>query len=162
MTDDNPYHRATQDQIAKMGRIGDNDVHAAYVEFRAKESDKVCLLLLLLLFHSFQLYCCTVTCHQSSSIQMKPFPYLVSTLNYYQYAQTQMNIQIEMNNTHQRYNNKQEQEMSLTVSKVSFSSMYLLPISARKKHFSSTSTFARVSQLPQCHEGTQPRQPHPP
>ena len=24
-----------------MGRIGDNDVHAAYVEFRAKESDKV-------------------------------------------------------------------------------------------------------------------------
>lgn len=25
----------------KMGRIGDGDVHAAYVEFRAKESDKV-------------------------------------------------------------------------------------------------------------------------
>ena len=25
-----------------MGRIGDGDVHAAYVEFRAKESDKVC------------------------------------------------------------------------------------------------------------------------
>ena len=24
-----------------MGRIGDGDVHAAYVEFRAKESDKV-------------------------------------------------------------------------------------------------------------------------
>ena len=27
-----------------MGRIGDGDVHAAYVEFRAKESDKVSLL----------------------------------------------------------------------------------------------------------------------
>ncbi len=26
-----------------MGRIGDGDVHAAYVEFRAKESDKVLL-----------------------------------------------------------------------------------------------------------------------
>ena len=26
---------------SNMGRIGDNDVHAAYVEFRAKESDKV-------------------------------------------------------------------------------------------------------------------------
>ena len=25
----------------RMGRIGDGDVHAAYVEFRAKESDKV-------------------------------------------------------------------------------------------------------------------------
>ena len=40
MTDE-IYHRATQDHIATMGRIGDNDVHAAYVEFRAKESDKV-------------------------------------------------------------------------------------------------------------------------
>lgn len=28
-----------------MGRIGDGDVHAAYVEFRAKESDKVRFLL---------------------------------------------------------------------------------------------------------------------
>jgi len=26
----------------RMGRIGDGDVHAAFVEFRAKESDKVC------------------------------------------------------------------------------------------------------------------------
>ncbi|KAL8762153.1 MAG: hypothetical protein Q9184_001810 [Pyrenodesmia sp. 2 TL-2023] len=26
-----------------MGRIGDGDIHAAFVEFRAKESDKVCL-----------------------------------------------------------------------------------------------------------------------
>lgn len=26
-----------------MGRIGDGDVHAAYIEFRAKESDKVSL-----------------------------------------------------------------------------------------------------------------------
>ena len=42
MTDDNPYHRVTQDHTANMGRIGDNDVHAAFVEFRAKESDKVC------------------------------------------------------------------------------------------------------------------------
>ena len=34
---------AITDQIPKsnMGRIGDGDVHAAYVEFRAKESDKV-------------------------------------------------------------------------------------------------------------------------
>jgi len=28
-----------------MGRIGDGDVHAAYVEFRAKESDKVIISL---------------------------------------------------------------------------------------------------------------------
>ena len=35
-----------------MGRIGDGDVHAAYVEFRAKESDKVCIETSILL-HSF-------------------------------------------------------------------------------------------------------------
>ena len=62
MTDDNPYHRATQDQTAKMGRIGDNDVHAAYVEFRAKESDKVCFLVIVP-FVSLYCYCCTVTSH---------------------------------------------------------------------------------------------------
>lgn len=30
-----------------MGRIGDGDIHAAFVEFRAKESDKVLLLAVL-------------------------------------------------------------------------------------------------------------------
>lgn len=34
----------------RMGRIGDGDVHAAYVEFRAKESDKVCYHL----YHPYQ------------------------------------------------------------------------------------------------------------
>ena len=63
MTDDNPYHRPTQDQTAKMGRIGDNDVHAAYVEFRAKESDKVCFGYCSIRFVSLYCYSCTVTSH---------------------------------------------------------------------------------------------------
>ena len=62
MTDDNPYHRATQDQTARMGRIGDNDVHAAYVEFRAKESDKVRFVFGLVVVSFVTPYCCcTVT-----------------------------------------------------------------------------------------------------
>ena len=80
MTDDNPYHRVTQDQAVNMGRIGDNDVHAAFVEFRAKESDKVC-------------YCyfirTVVLLHvplQSSSIQMKPFLTVFMLYYRHQYA----------------------------------------------------------------------------
>ena len=120
MTDDNPYHRPTQDQTAKMGRIGDNDVHAAYVEFRAKESDKVCFGLL---FHSIRftvlllLYCYFPLIFINT---MKPFPFFVSTFKLLSIRpknkRTKEHQNSEMNNTSSMIQ-QHTTKMHLTVSK---------------------------------------------
>lgn len=63
----------------RMGRIGDGDVHAAYVEFRAKESDKVRLSLYctLLYYTIYTIIIILAALHYSPPIQRVLLYYII-------------------------------------------------------------------------------------